>query len=1094
MSAPLQKNAPRWLICVLALTLPAILVGGIVFYRYQGQQQLQYVAAELTAIAKLKASQISEWRSDQLFDAETFRKDPFLNRSAARVIAHPSEKNVRDLRTRLSNIALQHDYDDILLANPAGEILLSLKGIFNNCKETSVALASAVKQRKPVFADFHLGGKNSDPHLSWVAPLFSGQGPVFGALILVNDAETALYSSIQTWPIPSQTSEALLVRRDGDHVLYLNALRHRKGAALKLRVPIAGTDTLAAAAARGQEGFMLSRDYRGVETAAVVAHIPDSPWLLIVKMDAAEAFAEGQFRSAMILTMIGLLLGAACLSGLAVWQLEKKRHYQTLFQSESLRRADAERHRITLQSIGDAVISTDAAGLVAMMNPAAELLSGWRNADAVGKSIDEVFRIIHEETGETIESPVTRVLRDGKPVFLANHTLLIAKDGSRRPIADSGAPIRGEDGSIIGVVLVFRDQTAERASLKALRESQSRIRATLDQMMEGCQIIGPDGRFVYVNDAAEIHCRRSREELIGKMPEEVWPDIKGTELFAQIQRCLKEQTIGRIEHRISLPDGSQQWLDMRIQPAPDGVMLLSQDITQRKQAESLRRQLFDIIEKSLNEIFIFDPQTLRFLHVNQGALANLQYSLEEIRKRTPLDLKPEFTEAGFRNMIEPLRTGRQDSLVFETVHRRADGSLYPVEVHLQLIEAESGPVFLAVIFDITKRKRTEAEREQLLAQLIQAQKMESIGRLAGGIAHDVNHLLSIILGYGEIMLEQMRMDHPYRQPVQEIQAAAIRAKDLTRQLLAFSRKQLLEFRPLDINEVVTRFERMLIRLLGEDIELKLQTSEEPLYVSGDAAQLEQVLMNLAVNARDAMADGGTLTIETGRISSDAVRTEKAPGLAPMDYALIVIRDTGCGMDAETLSHLFEPFFTTKDKDKGTGLGLATSYGIIQQHGGSIQVESELNRGTSFRIYLPINTEAAAVEAKSSQTREVAGFSKTILLVEDDASLRKLTLVILQRGGYDVIESASADDAVRKASECVSPIHLVLTDVVMPNMKGPEVFSKITAYHPEAKVLFMSGYTDEIIARQGVLQKGIHFIQKPFTVEGLLEKVDQVLNP
>jgi CheY-like chemotaxis protein len=286
---------------------------------------------------------------------------------------------------------------------------------------------------------------------------------------------------------------------------------------------------------------------------------------------------------------------------------------------------------------------------------------------------------------------------------------------------------------------------------------------------------------------------------------------------------------------------------------------------------------------------------------------------------------------------------------------------------------------------------------------------------------------------------------------------------------------------------------MLNRLLGEDIELKLLTSEEPLYVSGDAAQLEQVLMNLAVNARDAMADGGTLTIETGRVSPDAVGADKAPGLAPMDYARIVFRDTGCGMDADTLSHVFEPFFTTKDKEKGTGLGLATSYGIIQQHGGSIQVESELNRGTTFRIYLPINAEAAAVEARPVQMREATGFSKTILLVEDDVSLRKLAIVILQRGGYDVIESESVDDAVRKASEYRSPIHLVLTDVVMPKMKGPEVFSKITAYHPETKVLFMSGYSDDIIARHGVLQKGIHFIQKPFTVEALLDKVDQVLN-
>ncbi len=1093
MSTPLQKTVPRWLIFVLVLALLAILVGGVLFYRYQERQQLQHVEAELTAIARLKANQVSDWRKDQLSDAEAFRKDPYLNASAARFIFAPTGNNALDLRTRLSNIAIQHDYDDILVANPSGKILLSLGGIDEDCREISLALALAVRNRKPVFADFHIGRKNPVPRLSWIAPLFKSQEPAFGALILINDAARALYTSLQSWPVPSRTSEAFLLRRDGDHVLYLSELRHRSDAALKLRVPISGTDRLGAMAARGQEGFVRGKDYRGVDAAAVVQRIADSPWLLVTKMDADEAFAEGRFRSAMILFLIGSLIGAACLSGVAFWQLERKRHYRSLFKSEAMRRADAERHRITLQSIGDAVISTDESGRIAMLNPAAESLCGWSYADAAGKPIDEVFRILDEETGETIESPVAKVLRDGKSVSLGNHTLLIARDGARRPIADSGAPILGENGEIIGVVLVFRDQTAERASLRALKESQSRIRATLDQMMEGCQIIDHDGRFIYVNDVAEIHSRRRRENLIGKKPEEVWPEIMNTEMFDQLRRCLDERTIGHMEYHASLPDGSSQWFDLRIQPVPDGALVLSQDITQRKQAESLRRQLSDIIEKSLNEIFIFDPQTLRFLHVNQGALTNLQYSLEEIKQRTPVDLKPDFTEAGFRSMIQPLLDNRQDSLVFETIHRRADGSLYPVEVHLQLIEADSGRVFLAVIFDITKRKLTEAEKEQLLAQLIQAQKMESIGRLAGGIAHDFNNLLSIILGYGEIMLEQMRMDHPYRQPMQEIHAAAIRAKDLTRQLLAFSRKQLLEFSPIDINEIVAGFERLLNRLLGEDIELKLRVSEDPLYVSGDGAQLEQVLMNLAVNARDAMVDGGRLTIETQKVSLDAGGAEQALDLSSGDYARIMVRDTGCGMDSDTLSHAFEPFFTTKDKEKGTGLGLATSYGIIQQHGGSIHVDSEPNRGTTFQIYLPILADISPVEAHPIQTRELAGGFKTILLVEDDASLRKLAIVILQRGGYNVIESESVEDAVQKASTYRSPIHMVLTDVVMPGMKGPEVYSKIAAYHPEAKALFMSGYTDDIIARQGVLQKGIHFIQKPFTVEGLLDKVEQLLN-
>jgi two-component system, cell cycle sensor histidine kinase and response regulator CckA len=1093
MSSPSNDAFPRWLLLFLAAALLAIGIGGISFYRYQERQQRQHTEDELQAIANLKTAQISNWRKDQLFDASVFQQDFALYKSAERFLAVPNDDNRNDIRLRLHNLAIQHDYYDIQLADPTGKIKLSLSGDSEECEQSAQALATAIRERKLAIADFHRDPHTSAIHLSWVAPFLSSQNQVFGILILVDDAEAAILASLQSWPVPSRTAETLLVRRDGDHVLYLNNLRHRKNAALSLRVPLNRTDMPAVMAVLGNRGFVHGKDYRGVEVVAFIQGIPDSPWFMETKIDEDEAFAAWRFRSGMILTLIGALIGAALLSGIAFWQLEKNRHYRSLFKSEALRRADAERHRITLHSIGDAVISTDESGRVAMMNPAAEMLSGWSIQEAYEKPIEEIFRIVNEQTGAPAENPAAIVLREGKPAELAGNSLLVTKNGLHRPISDSGAPIRGESGKIIGAVLVFRDQTSERASLRAQLESQNRIRATLDQMMEGCQIIGHDGRFVYINDAAETHLRKRREDLIGKAIQEVWQGGEDVRVLEHVRRCLKEQAIVHVEHRDTLSDGSTQWLDLRIQPVPDGLMLLSQDITERKQAESLRRQLSDILDKSVNEVFIFDPQTLKFLHVNQGALTNLKYTLEEIRELTPVDLKPDFTEEGFRRLIQPLLDNEQESLAFETVHRRADGSHYPVEVHLQIIDAEYDRVFLAFIFDITKRKLTESEREQLMAQLIQAQKMESIGRLAGGIAHDFNNLLSIILGYGEIMLEQMRMDHPHRQSMQEIHAAALRAKELTRQLLAFSRKQILEFSPVDVDDVVTGFVRLLNRLLGEDIELALELSGEPLCIVGDAAQLEQVLMNLAINARDAMADGGKLTIKTGKVSLQDVPIGGEPGLRAGDYARITISDTGCGMDPETLIHVFEPFFTTKEKEKGTGLGLATSYGIITQHSGDIQVFSEPGQGTTFMIYLPINNESIQVEIEPAKMREIVSNNLTILLIEDDEQLRKLALVILTRIGYSVIESHSVEDAIRKAAACKTPIHLVLTDVVMPRMKGPEVFAKVAEHHPESRVLYMSGYTDDIISRQGILPKGIQFIQKPFATADLLEKIEQILN-
>lgn len=344
-----------------------------------------------------------------------------------------------------------------------------------------------------------------------------------------------------------------------------------------------------------------------------------------------------------------------------------------------------------------------------------------------------------------------------------------------------------------------------------------------------------------------------------------------------------------------------------------------------------------------------------------------------------------------------------------------------------------------------------------------------------------------------MVLNGLGKGHPHHEQMEQIYKAGIRARDLTRQLLAFSRKQVLEMRIVDVNNVVTGFEKLLRRLIGEDIQLNLALTPEPLIAKADSAQLEQVLMNLAVNARDAMPDGGTLTIETAVVELDDAYTEKKPGVPPGSYVMIGVSDTGCGIDKGAMDQIFEPFFTTKGRDKGTGLGLATSYGIVKQHGGNICVYSEPNEGTIFKIYLPLHNRKAEAETLPEKRQTTAPGSATVLIVEDDPPLQRLAGIILAEQGYKVILSDSAFDAIEKAKAHNGPIHLVLTDVVMPGMKGPEAFNKISELHPEAKVLYMSGYTDNMIACHGVLKEGIQYIQKPFTVNRLLEKCHQVLH-
>ncbi len=398
-----------------------------------------------------------------------------------------------------------------------------------------------------------------------------------------------------------------------------------------------------------------------------------------------------------------------------------------------------------------------------------------------------------------------------------------------------------------------------------------------------------------------------------------------------------------------------------------------------------------------------------------------------------------------------------------------------------------------VIAEAFLRRQAEQARKKSEALLFQSQKMEAVGRLAGGIAHDFNNILFVFLGYSDLLSTNMQGDHPFFEPLREMRSAAERARKLTHQLMAFSRKQVLETHEIDLNRLIADFEQMIRRVLGEDIEIVLRPAPEAVLTKADRTQLEQVLMNLAVNARDAMPDGGRLIIETAMADLHGKYLAARPYMTPGNYCRITFSDTGAGILPEHLDHIFEPFFTTKAVDKGTGLGLATSYGIVKQHGGSILVYSEPNLGTTFRIYLPASRGEAHDAARAAACPVAADRPATVLLVEDDTAVRKLTEQILTTKGYCVLSCGSPGDAVTLAGRYAEPIHLLLTDVIMPGMKGPEVYHRISRFHPTIKVVYMSGYADDIIAQQGVLEEGECFIQKPFVADELVKKINEVLH-
>jgi signal transduction histidine kinase len=394
----------------------------------------------------------------------------------------------------------------------------------------------------------------------------------------------------------------------------------------------------------------------------------------------------------------------------------------------------------------------------------------------------------------------------------------------------------------------------------------------------------------------------------------------------------------------------------------------------------------------------------------------------------------------------------------------------------------------------TERLRAEEEKAALQEQLRQSQKMEAIGRLAGGVAHDFNNLLTIIKGNSELSLMDLEKNDPLRGNLEGVLRASGRASGLIRQLLAFSRRQVMEMKVLDLNTVLEDLDKMLRRIIGEDIELVILPSKDLQRIKADAGQIEQVILNLAVNSRDAMLSGGSLTIETANAELDEEYARRHVAVIPGRYVMLSVSDSGVGMTPEVRDKVFEPFFTTKESGKGTGLGLSTVYGIVKQSGGNIWVYSEPGKGTTFKIYLPRVDEplGEVVREKAAEGGLPRG-SETILIVEDDEDVRELTVRVLKMQGYRVLETSNGSNALHVSEQEAGPIHLMVTDVVMPGMNGPELAKRLNPLRPEMKVIYISGYTDNAIVHHGVLEKGVNYIQKPFTVEGLVRKVRKILD-
>jgi len=787
-------------------------------------------------------------------------------------------------------------------------------------------------------------------------------------------------------------------------------------------------------------------------------------------------------------------------NGLAELLSERTHHLEEelseRIRAETALRESEEKFSKSFKTSPYAITITRAAdGRLFEVNDAFTTLTGYSREEAMASSSISLNLWMNLDQRDRVVAD----LRAGKTVVGEEH-LFRTRSGRTITCLFSAQVMRvGEDNLILSSI---NDITDRKLAEEESQTAAQRLDITLSSLVAGVLSVSEDGKVELVNQAFchLFHLTEPPSRYIGITSSEMLRAI--ADRYADPAR-----TIARIQavmaqgkpvsgEEVAMQDGRTLLVDyipVSVDGNPVGRIWHHQDITAHKESEETYKMLFDSIRDAVHVFELNENGSSgRFVRVNEIACRRLGYTAKEFLTLSPRDIFSEKSRPLIPDIIAKIRQlGHQ---LFETEHVTKDGRVIPVEISSSAIQLKGKTIIHSIVRDLSERNEAAAARQALEEQLRASQKLEAIGGLAGGVAHDFNNLLSVILSYTTFAIDALPEGHASREDLLQVKKAGEAAAALTRQLLAFSRKQVLQPVRLSLNQVSAGVEKMLRRILGEDIEFLQVLAPDLGLVRADPGQIEQVLMNLVVNARDAMPGGGKLTIETSNVELDEDFAGRHVAVVPGSYIQLSVSDTGCGMDPKTVERVFEPFFTTKEMGKGTGLGLSTVYGIVRQSGGDVWVYSEPGIGTTFKIFLPRDISAApAMNAASSLHQRCLTGTETILVVEDEEALRKVAKRALSAAGYNVLSASDGPTALRVSSEYSGEIHLLVTDVVMPHMGGRVLAREFLLTRPSVKVLYMSGYTDNAIEQHGEIEPGTHFLAKPFVATRLTSKVREVLD-
>ncbi len=748
---------------------------------------------------------------------------------------------------------------------------------------------------------------------------------------------------------------------------------------------------------------------------------------------------------------------------------------------EEAQRESVERYRAYFENAPNAMFVVNADGKYIEVNEAACRLTGYTRDELLSMAI---FELVPPDSPPEI---FTALKKTGKT---RGEIVIQRKDGANLESSIDAVALSG------GRFMAFcADITERKQAEKDIKASEEKLHHILANSTNLFYSHTPDHVLTYMSPQVM--------EMLGYSPAEAM--IKWTQLASDnpineegLKNTVEAMETGKAQppYELELLHKSGRKVRVRVREAPVvkhgktvAIVGAATDITERKKAEDRFKDLAEMLPETIFESDI----NINLRYANRRALELFGYSADDLaRGMNGLELLiPEDQDRARETLVRRLKGEQTGTTEYQA--QRKDGSTFPVFFHMAPILEEGAIIgFRGIIVDITERKQAEEERAKLEEKYRQSQKMEAIGRLAGGVAHDFNNLVCAITGTASLALDDLPVQDPLRESLEEITKAADRAAALTQQLLAFSRKQVIAPKVINLSHLVERMHSMLVRLIGEDIILRTVPAKQLGWVRADPGQIEQVVLNLAINARDAMPDGGDLVIETADVLLDEEYCKQHGNATPGDHVILTVSDTGCGMSAEIREKIFEPFFTTKQLGQGTGLGLATVFGIIEQNEGNIEVYSEPQMGSSFKVYFPCVAEESETRTRS-ESREPVGGPETVLVVEDEEIVRTLAVRLLEHCSYNVLAAASAGDAIVLAERYEGPIDLLLTDVVMPQMNGRELAERLIKMRPGIKVLYTSGYTQNIIAHHGVLDDGIQFVAKPYSLDSLTARVREVLD-